>query len=280
MIIDGKQIAENIYADLAVHAAHFARSPRLGILVAGASPVIESFVRIKGKAAKRLGVEIVRAELPEGASTLDALSALQILASGTDGVIVQLPLPEHIDAEAVIAAIPPEKDVDGISPQAIVASPVAIAALEILKRNDIALVGKHAVVLGKGRLVGEPTARLLENHGAHVSFVTLEEGSLETLKDADIVICGAGNPGFVKPGHLKEGVALIDAGTSEQGGAIRGDADPACAEKAALFTPVPGGVGPVAVAIIFKNLFDLTHSSLESGGAHDSGDGAIGGSIA
>ena len=86
---------------------------------------------------------------------------------------------------------------------------------------------------------------------------TLEEGSIEDLKTADIVVCGAGNPGFIKPEMLKDGVALIDAGTSESSGKVVGDCDPACAEVASVFTPVPGGVGPVAVAMIFKNLFDL-----------------------
>lgn len=255
MIIDGKQIAEILYTEMATRDTS---GITLGILVGEASPVIESFVRIKGRAAERLGIEIVRAELPEGASTADALQALQTLALECTGVIVQLPLPEAIDAEILIAAIPPEKDVDGIAPQSRAVAPVALAVIEILQRGGIDPQGKRAVVVGNGRLVGEPTAKLLSSLGAHVSIVTLEEGSLDELKEADIVVLGAGSPGFVKPEHLKQGVALIDAGTSEQGGAIRGDADSACAEKAALFTPVPGGVGPVAVAMIFKNLFDLS----------------------
>jgi methylenetetrahydrofolate dehydrogenase (NADP+)/methenyltetrahydrofolate cyclohydrolase len=258
MIVDGKKIAEGVYQELLARGEAFARPLKLGILVGEASPVIESFVRIKGRAAERLGVEIVRAELSEGAETLDAIQALQTLALGCDGVIVQLPLPPSIDTERVIAAIPPEKDVDGIAPESRAIAPVALAVVEILKRNQINPSEKHAVVLGNGRLVGEPTAQLLHTQGADVSIVTLEAGSLESLKDADIVVCGAGSPGLVQPKHLKQGVVLIDAGTSEQGGAVRGDADPTCASKAALFTPVPGGVGPVAVAMIFKNLFDLS----------------------
>lgn len=116
--------------------------------------------------------------------------------------------------------------------------------------------GKKATVVGSGRLVGAPAARLLRELGAEVQV--LEKGdSLDVLKDADIIVLGAGEPGLVKPEHLKEGVVLIDAGTSESNGKVAGDADPACAEKAALFTPVPGGVGPIAVAMIFKNLFAL-----------------------
>ena len=127
----------------------------------------------------------------------------------------------------------------------------------MLKRTAGEIAGKGAVVVGAGRLVGAPSAWLLKSLGANVSMFTLERGSIEDLKTADIVVSGAGNPGFIKPEHLKEGVALIDAGTSELNKKIQGDADPACAEKASVFTPVPGGVGPVAVAMIFKNLFDL-----------------------
>jgi methylenetetrahydrofolate dehydrogenase (NADP+)/methenyltetrahydrofolate cyclohydrolase len=97
----------------------------------------------------------------------------------------------------------------------------------------------------------------LKNLGARVSFFSHHEGSIGDLKEADIVVCGAGNPGFIKPEHIKMGAAIIDAGSSESKGKVVGDADPACATKASAFTPVPGGVGPVAVAMIFRNLFDL-----------------------
>ena len=138
-----------------------------------------------------------------------------------------------------------------------VLAPVAGAIEEILERSTIDVRGKKCVVVGAGKLVGAPAAYLMRRLGSDVSVVTLESGSLDELKTADIVILGAGNPGFVTPEMIKEGVVLIDAGTSEQGGKVRGDADPACSEKAALFTPVPGGLGPIAVAMIFKNLLDL-----------------------
>jgi len=102
-----------------------------------------------------------------------------------------------------------------------------------------------------------PSAWLLRRLGANVSVFSLEEGAIDDLKNADIIVSGAGNPGFIKPEHIKDGVALIDGGTSELKKRIAGDADPACAEKTSVFTPVPGGVGPVAVAMIFRNLLDL-----------------------
>lgn len=250
MTINGKKIAEGVYARLPKKAL------KLGIVVGEKNPVIESFVKIKEKASEKLGVTLVREELPEGANTDDAVAAVISLAGTTDGLIVQLPLPPHIDVEKVLAAIPGEKDVDGISLSPLVRPPVAEAVAEILKESGIDPRGKKAAVVGSGRLVGAPTAALLSLHGADVDVLTHGD-SLKRLKEADIVVLGAGEPGLVKPEHLKDGVVLIDAGTSEAGGKVKGDADPACADLASVFTPVPGGVGPIAVAMIFKNLFAL-----------------------
>lgn len=251
MIIDGKVVAEEVYATLKA-----SRSLTLGILVGEPNPVIDSFVRIKEKAAERLGVTLIREEIPEGATTEDAIAAVARVAQSVDGIIVQLPLPKEIDVEKVLAAIPSQKDVDGISRSPVVRPPVAGAINEILTRFDIDVKGKKAVVVGSGRLVGVPAAALLASLGAHVLVVTLGD-SLTPLLDADIVVSGAGQPGLITPELLKEGSVLIDAGTSEISGKVAGDANPACAEKVAIFTPVPGGVGPIAVAIIFRNLFDL-----------------------
>lgn len=136
-------------------------------------------------------------------------------------------------------------------------APVAEALREVLLRAGVEPRGKRAVVVGAGRLVGGPAAELLRELGADVSVVTEHDGSLHDLKNADIAVLGAGNPGMVTPEMLKEGVVLIDAGTSEQGGKVQGDASPECEQRASVFTPVPGGVGPIAVAMIFKNLFQL-----------------------
>ncbi len=262
MIIDGRAVADDLYAQLRVRRDVLRTAPRLGIIVAGVNPVIEQFVRIKTRAAGNLDVEVMRVDLPESATTEALIQAVRDLAAKTDALIVQLPLPRGIDTNAVLSEIPHGKDVDVINPRhsgefSPIEAPVALAVVELLRRGGVDPRGQRAVVIGAGRLVGAPSAELLKKLGAEVSMFTLEEGSIEDLKDADIVVCGAGNPGFVKPEHIKEGVAIIDAGASESEGVIRGDADPACAEKASVFSPVPGGVGPVAVAMIFKNLFDL-----------------------
>lgn len=250
MIIDGKSIAGEIYAQLGT------RELRLGILVGKKNPVIDSFVRIKEKAAQRLRVQLVREELEETATTETAIAALFKLASSVDGVIVQLPLPKSMDVEKILAAIPPQKDVDGISLSPMVRPPVAEAVAHILAIHRIEVQGKHAVVIGSGRLVGVPVAALLSIRGADVTII--QKGDLlSPLMNADVIVSGAGESGLIKPEHIKHGVVLIDAGTSESEGKVAGDADPACAAKAGLFTPVPGGVGPIAVAMIFKNLFEL-----------------------
>src|SRR3989338_7461011 len=262
MVIDGKAVAESIYQDLAPKFKTLNRSVKLGIVIVGGNPVIASFVRIKERSALRLGIEMPRKDLPESAGEKEIIEAVRELNENADAVIVQLPLPKGANINNILAAVPNEKDVDALNPdipeeKRLVHAPVALAAVEILERSNVRIKDARAVVVGEGRLVGAPSAWLLKELGADVSVFSLEKGSTEDLKDADIIVSGAGNPGFIKPEHIKKGVALIDGGTSELKKKIAGDADPACAEKAAVFTPVPGGVGPVAVAMIFRNLLEL-----------------------
>ncbi|MDO8522227.1 MAG: bifunctional 5,10-methylenetetrahydrofolate dehydrogenase/5,10-methenyltetrahydrofolate cyclohydrolase [bacterium] len=262
MIVDGRKIAEDIYAALAPRYAALGREVKLGIVVVGENPVIASFVRIKERSAACLGIQMVRKGLAESASEAEIIDAIHTLNGNVDAVIIQLPLPKGISTNNVLSAVPNEKDVDALNPdipeeKRFVHAPVALAAVEILERSHVQIKGARAVVVGAGRLVGAPSAWLLRKLGANVSVFSLEEGSIDDLKNADIIVSGAGNPGFIKPEHIKKGVALIDGGTSELNKRIAGDADPACSEKAAVFTPVPGGVGPVAVAMIFRNLLEL-----------------------
>lgn len=262
MILDGKAIANDIYEKLAPQYEALGRQVQLGIVIVGEDPVIASFVRIKERAALRLGVEFVKYELPESATTEEVLTAIKQSTDTCDAVIPQLPMPIHVDFEKVLAMIPPEKDVDALNhstpiERRIVHEPVALAVLELLDRGGVDVRNKYAVVVGAGRLVGLPTARMLGERGSKVEIVTRRQGSLESLKSADIIVSGTGVSGLIKPDMIKEGTALIDAGTSELSKKVVGDADPACASKCAVFTPVPGGVGPVAVAMIYKNLLTL-----------------------
>lgn len=253
MNVDGKAIAESVYAGIGMQL----EGRRLGIVLSPGDAVTDAYVRIKSRAAQRLGVEIVRQELPAGASTESALAMVRALQEqGVDAIIVQLPLPAGIDTDTVLATIPPALDVDAINPAALVVAPVADAMREILRSFGIDSAGKRAVVVGEGRLVGAPCAALLRELGADVTVVTKGD-SLEALCAADIVVSGAGVPGLIKPEMICDGVVLIDAGTSESSGEVVGDVDPACAQKASVFTPVRGGVGPVAIAMIYRNLLAL-----------------------
>lgn len=270
MIIDGKAIAADIEGAL---ARAFSRSqiiPTLAIVVVGNDPVIESFVRIKKRVGERLHVPFVEHRFPESATGEELINAVRALgqASEIKGIIVQLPLPAHVNAQAVLDAVPLNKDVDMLSTEAVAAyargdasvlPPVAGAIQEILERAKVSVVGKETLVLGHGRLVGAPAATLLRYNHAYVTVIDREIPDLAFhVRESDIVILGVGKPGLILPEMLMPGVVLIDAGTSESGGKIVGDADPRCAEIASVFTPVPGGVGPIAVMMIYKNLYILT----------------------
>ncbi len=263
MTMDGRAIAADVIKGLKPRRERIGLAT-LALLVVSENAVTSSYVGIKKKRADELGVRIRQIDLPESSTQDDIERAVELLRDDetVDGIIVQLPLPRGVNTERVLAIIPAEKDVDGIKPniedhERKVIAPVALAVKEILARAAIDISEKKAVVVGAGVLVGLPVAGYLKAKGANVSFFTRQQGSIEDLKDADIIVSGAGSPGFIKPEHIKEGVVLIDAGTSESGGKVVGDCDPACAAKAAVFTPVPGGVGPIAVAMIYKNLFDL-----------------------
>lgn len=267
MIVDGRAEARHILAQ----AQHIlGRSAVVRAVVVAPSPATDSYLSIKAARAKDAGMELVVVRLPDDATTEMVSDAVR--APGADAVIVQLPLPPHIAEQQVLDAIPLAQDADVLSAAAVAAfeqggglvvPPVAAAVVHILTRaGQWDLREKQAAVVGQGRLVGRPVAAILRMLGATVTVCTRESPNLQALRDADIVVSGAGVPGLIKPDHLKQGVILIDAGTSEQGGVIVGDADPACATIASVFTPVPGGVGPIAVACLFRNVAELLASPL------------------
>jgi len=259
VIVDGKKMAGDVVETL-LHERASLGALTLGVVMTAGDAATDSFVKIKSRVAARLNIDIAKIELAADADTQEAVYATQELVKNTNGVIIQLPLPVGVDVDAVLAALPQSHDVDALGGGRLVRPPVAEAASEILMRSGVAAGGKVAIVVGAGRLVGAPCAELLRDLGAQVEVVTRNEGTLMDLKQADIVVLGAGEPGLVKPEMLKEGVVLIDAGTSEAAGKLMGDATPECAEVASVFTPVPGGVGPIAVAMIFKNLLVLARA--------------------
>lgn len=252
-------------AELKAEAAR--NKKRVCFVQFGDDPVSTPFVKMKMRLAEEIGVQAVHLQKAI-ASTAEALAVLgQVVEEGYDGIVVQLPLPAGVDTDLVIDSLPTQYDIDMLSEDAKVqyrnattmrTAPVAAAVQEILWHHKVILIGKKIVVLGKGRLVGEPIAMLLDRQELPYTWIDIEtppETRLQALQEADIVISGIGVPHSITPDMVKEGVVLIDAGTSEQAGKLAGDIDPDCAEKASLYTPVPGGVGPLTVACLFKNLF-------------------------
>lgn len=266
-LIDGRAVAHEILAEARQAVSSFGRTPRVHAIVVQPTPATESYLRIKSAKAQEAGMALEVVRLPDTAD--EGALAKASADSRADALIVQLPLPEGIDEHAVLDALPLEKDADVLSaaayarflsgdPEALM-PPVVGAVIEVLLRAEMTIAGKRAFVVGEGRLVGQPVAAWISGEDANVTTTTRETfvDNLEALKAADIVISGAGAPHLIKPSMLKKGVVVIDAGTSESGGAIVGDFDPACADVASVFTPVPGGVGPIAVACLFKNVAQL-----------------------
>ena len=265
MLVDGRKIAEEIREEL---AGSFSKPssddfypPALSIFWVGDELAMAKFISAKSRFAEAIGVEIHLNNIKkEEAVTQKIIEAIVEAKSDhfVRGVVVQLPLPKDIDTEKVLQAIPKELDVDALGPSPLVEAPVAAAVAEILKRVGLSVRGRKVLVIGQGRLVGRPVAEMFRCQGANVRIADINTKDLSSLTlDSEIIVSGVGVPGLVRPEMVREGVVLIDAETSESASKLVGDIDPACAFKAALFTPTPGGLGPVTVAMLFQNLLKL-----------------------
>jgi methylenetetrahydrofolate dehydrogenase (NADP+)/methenyltetrahydrofolate cyclohydrolase len=265
MIIDGRQISREILESVQEKIKPLGRELIIRAVVVSPTPATESYLRTKIARGKDAGMHMDIVRMASNVTTEEVLGV--VTADGADGVLVQLPLPETLSASLILDEIPLEKDVDVLSKVAyekfvyneegFVLPPIVSAVKEVLSRAGVTVVEKRTVVVGAGKLVGQPVATWLESQGADVEVITKESGSLAQLINADIIISGAGSAHMITPDLIKEGVVLIDAGTSEANGAIAGDAHPDCAQKASVFTPVPGGMGPIVVACLFKNAAEL-----------------------
>lgn len=269
MNINGKAIAEEIKNELRERVQKLPQKPRLDIIYMGTNAVIEGFLRMKQRTGEFLGIETTLHRFPETITQNVLIEEIKKISGekNCDGIIVQLPLPAALHTGIILSAVPPEKDIDVLSEEALLLfeqgkhfllPPVIGAIAEILERNKIIITDKNAVVLGNGRLVGRPAAAWFKQQGAKVAVLDKNDGDKTPfLQKADIIVSGTGVPGLIRPEILQQGVLLFDAGASEQSGEIKGDADPSCAEKCAVFTPVPGGIGPITVALLFKNLLNV-----------------------
>lgn len=276
-IIDGRKIKEEILKELKEKVEALPFPPIFCDLLVGDDPVSASYVRIKGKAAESIGIKFKVVNFPEAVTTEEILNEIENLnrVPLMSGIIVQLPLPSHIDTQVVLDAIDPKLDVDCLGSlnsknfyedTGSMGYPTALACMKLLDSLNLDLKNKNIVVLGRGKLVGLPVTHLLESRGLKVSVVHSQtDNSSEIILNADIIISAIGRGRFLTSSMVKDGVVIIDAGTSEENGAVIGDVDmESIKEKASFVTPTPGGVGPVTVAMLLGNIYKVAKNKLGS----------------
>jgi methylenetetrahydrofolate dehydrogenase (NADP+)/methenyltetrahydrofolate cyclohydrolase len=289
IVIDGKAVARKIRESARLRTLALKDRgivPCLAVILQGENPASLSYVRGKEKAFAEAGMESRVIRLPEAASEAELLELIASLNADplVHGVLVQLPLPSHVDVDKVIAAIDPAKDVDGFHPVSVgnmalgrpgflPCTPHGI--LVLLRDLEIPLAGAHVVVLGRSNIVGKPLMNILSRRDVNAT-VTLCHTATKNLaaltRQADILIAAAGRPGLVTAGMVREGATVIDVGvnrvedpSAKKGYRIRGDVDfGPVAEKAAYITPVPGGVGPMTIAMLLENVILAAELSSES----------------
>ena len=265
-VIDGKAYAREVEAEIRALVqdiiAKTGKAPVLATILVGNNPASVTYVRMKGNACARVGMLSRKVELPESTTTQELLEVINTLNRDPEvcGILLQHPVPAHIDERACFDAISLEKDVDGVTTAGFgraamgldafcSATPLAIVSL--LKRYNIPLEGREAVVIGRSPILGKPVAALLLNENATVTIAHSKTRNLpDIVRRADIVVAAVGKPLFVKETWIKEGAVLMDAGYNA--GNV-GDIDlEACIPHCSAYTPVPGGVGPVTIATLMK----------------------------
>ncbi|KAM0951122.1 putative methylenetetrahydrofolate dehydrogenase (NADP(+)), Methenyltetrahydrofolate cyclohydrolase [Dioscorea sansibarensis] len=281
-IIDGKAIAKDIHREIADEvrslSEKYGKVPGLAVVIVGTRKDSQSYVRMKRKACAEVGIKSFDLDLPEDVSEDEVIATVHQLNADPDvhGILVQLPLPKHINEEKVLSEISIEKDVDGFHPLNIgklamkgrdpLFTPCTPkGCLELLSRSGISVSGKRAVIVGRSNIVGLPVALLLLKADATITIVhSRTPDSEKIIREADIVIAAAGQAMMIKGDWLKPGAAVIDVGTNsvddpsrKTGYRLVGDVDFEEASKVAgWLTPVPGGVGPMTVAMLLKNTLD------------------------
>ncbi|WP_166041955.1 bifunctional methylenetetrahydrofolate dehydrogenase/methenyltetrahydrofolate cyclohydrolase FolD [Sphingosinicella sp. YJ22] len=280
-VIDGKAAAAGIRARVAAQVPGFVaaagRRPGLAVVLVGEDPASQVYVRSKGKATREAGMESFEHRLSPEVSQDELLALVERLNSdeAVDGILVQLPLPAHVDEQAVIAAIDPDKDVDGFhvvnAGRLAVGLPALVpctpfGCLHLLKQQCGSLSGLEAVVIGRSNIVGKPMAQLLLAENCTVTIAHSRTRDLpEVVRRADIVVAAVGRPEMVKGDWLKPGATVIDVGinrlpTDDGKGRLVGDVDFASASAVAgAITPVPGGVGPMTIAMLLRNTLVAAH---------------------
>ena len=269
-IIDGKAVGAAVRARVAEEVKAFAaergRTPRLVTVIVGDDPASEIYVRSKHRACEEAGIRSAHHGLPTETSENELLELVAELGldRDVDGILVQLPVPDHIDPDRVVAALDPAKDVDGLTPLnagllahgmegLVPCTPVGV--MELLRTEEVELAGADAVVVGRSKLVGVPLARLLLQANATVTMCHSRTRDLAGVcRRADVLIAAAGSPGLIGGDAIKPGAVVIDVGTNRTDDGLRGDVDfDTAVEVASAITPVPGGVGPMTIAMLLVN---------------------------
>jgi len=264
VLIDGKALAARVREEVAASVAELDHVGVATVLV-GDDPASHIYINLKQKAAEAAGIEARDHRIPAGTSEEEVLALIAELNAddGVDGLLVQLPLPAQIDEATVIEAIDPAKDIDGIHPtnagrlylgRPTLVPGTPLGVMRMLEEYEIELQGAHAVVIGRSSIVGKPMAQLLLAANATVTMCHSRTRDLahHTL-DADVLVAAVGQPHMVTAEMVKVGATVIDVGLTRTDEGLFGDVDPIAAERAGFITPVPGGVGPMTIAMVLQN---------------------------
>jgi methylenetetrahydrofolate dehydrogenase (NADP+)/methenyltetrahydrofolate cyclohydrolase len=264
-LMDGKALAARIREEVAREVAAFPRPIGLATVLVGDDPASDVYIRLKHKASLEAGFDARDIRLPEDTTEAHLLEVVAELNADKriDGLLVQLPLPKGIDERRVIGALDPLKDVDGIHPLnaglLVAGTPAHVGAtplgvLELLDEYGVELEGANAVVIGRSDIVGKPVALLLLHRHATVTIGHSRTRDLAAeCSRADVVVAAVGVPQLVTGSMVKRGAAIVDVGITRTEAGLVGDVDPAAAEQAGLLTPVPGGVGPMTIAMLLRS---------------------------
>lgn len=269
-IISGNAISTQIKSEIAAqiqsHLEKALRAPGLAVVLVGADPASQIYVGNKRKSCEQIGIQSISFDLPEATSEEELLALIDKLNQDdtVDGILVQLPLPEHIDSSKVIEAIVPHKDVDGFHPYNVgrlcqriptLRSCTPYGIVTLLEKTGLNVRGKNAVIVGASNIVGRPMAMELLLLGCTVTVTHRFTDNLEKhIREADLVVVAVGKPNLVKGEWIKNGAIVIDVGINRVDGKVVGDVEfDVASQKAAYITPVPGGVGPMTVAMLMKN---------------------------
>ena len=276
-IIDGKMLAQQIRENLRLKIKNLGLTPCLAVVLVGDNEASQIYVRNKRKAAEDIGLECEVHHLPAESSFEQVADLVQKLNANpkVNGIIVQMPLPQHLNSDKILLLIDERKDVDGFGlhnagllmqnqPSAMIAA-TPKGVLAMLRSTGIQLTGKHAVIIGRSNIVGRPLAALLLNQDCTVTVVhTLTQNIAEITKQADILVAACGCPKLVKADWVKDGAVVIDVGINRIDNHLCGDVDfDKVAPKAAFISPVPGGVGPMTIAMLLENTVEACEQQMK-----------------